>query len=51
MSDAPTHAFIPCGHKQMCAACAADGAIVQGLDERCPVCRQTFTCIIHIFEG
>ena len=29
MSDPPTHAFIPCGHKQICAACAADAAIVR----------------------
>lgn len=51
MSDTPTHAFIPCGHKQMCAACAADAVIVQGLDERCPICRQKFICIVQIFEG
>ena len=51
MGDPPTHAFIPCGHKQMCAACAADADIVQGLQEHCPVCRQRFICLARIYDN
>ncbi len=51
MSNPPTHAFIPCGHKQVCGTCAADASIVQGLKQKCPVCRQEFTCIVQIFEA
>lgn len=51
MISPPTHAFIPCGHKQLCGACAADGSIVQGLHQKCPVCRREFQCIVQIFEG
>ena len=65
MSDPPTHAFIPCGHKQICAACAADAAIVRpcsrieffftlvqvrGLGAKCPTCRRNFQSILHISE-
>jgi len=51
MMNPPTHAFIPCGHKQLCRECAADGSIVEGLRSNCPVCRRQFQCIVQIFDS
>ncbi len=51
MSNAPTHAFIPCGHKQLCGECAENADIIGGLATKCPVCRREFQCIVQIFDG
>jgi hypothetical protein len=51
MMNPPTHAFIPCGHKQLCHECAADDRIVEGLHKNCPVCRRQFQCIVQIFDS
>ena len=51
MNSPPTHAFIPCGHKHLCGACATDDSTLQALHQKCPVCRREFQCIVQIFEG
>ncbi len=51
MSEPPSHAFIPCGHKQLCRVCAEDDSIVAALGQKCPVCRRDFQCIVQIFDG
>ncbi len=51
MSNPPSHAFIPCGHKQFCRVCADDETVVRALSQKCPVCRREFQCIVQIFEG
>lgn len=51
MGNSPSHAFIPCGHKQLCGECAANDVILSGLAKKCPVCRQDFQCIVQIFDG
>ena len=50
MDNSPTHAFIPCGHKQICGACSTQKVIVDGLKGKCPTCRANFQAIVHIFE-
>ena len=37
-----THAFVPCGHRCACSACAAGVAA-------CPVCRATVTGLLRVF--
>jgi len=43
MDARKTHAFIPCGHRCVCASCAAKS-------ETCPLCRADFTGIMKIFD-
>mmetsp|Transcript_3916 Transcript_3916/g.9878 ORF Transcript_3916/g.9878 Transcript_3916/m.9878 type:complete len:105 (-) Transcript_3916:117-431(-) len=46
---AKTHAFIPCGHRELCANCVPKMLAEQGDSRRCPTCRQPFTDIKRIF--
>ena len=50
MENPPSHAFIPCGHKQICGACSEQKAIVDGLHGKCPTCRAAFEKLLHIYE-
>ena len=51
MTNPPTHAFIPCGHKQLCGECAANADIIRALAKKCPICRGQFQSIVQIFDG
>ena len=43
MNERKTHAFLPCGHKCVCASCAAKC-------QKCPICRADVTGIVKIFD-
>ena len=43
-----THAFIPCGHRCVCAACS-ETMLAQSDVVKCPVCRADFTQVVKIF--
>ena len=49
------HAFIPCGHLALCAACAAlyERAPEEHAWRRqgCPVCRTSYSKVMRIFRG
>ncbi|CAK9255562.1 unnamed protein product [Sphagnum jensenii] len=42
-------AFIHCGHRVCCVGCAQH--VEQGDNPRCPVCRQTVTGIVRVFDS
>jgi E3 ubiquitin-protein ligase MUL1 len=42
-------AFIHCGHRVCCVGCAQH--VEQGVNPRCPVCRQTVTGIVRVFDS
>lgn len=46
-SEPKSHAFIPCGHKCVCKACA-DAVIAK--NRECPMCRRTASLIVQIFD-
>jgi hypothetical protein len=50
-ANAPSHAFIPCGHKHICSECNGDPAVISALDGKCPFCSAPFSRILQIFEG
>ena len=41
-----SHLYVPCGHKCVCAACAAR---VMAGDALCPVCRMAATAVVKVF--
>ena len=47
LSEAKTHAVIPCGHKCLCRQCAVE---MQRRPSRCPLCKSEFDCIVQIFD-
>jgi len=49
MDAAPTHAFIPCGHRCVCLACSE--TIMSTSPRRCPVCRADATMAVLIYVG
>ncbi|KAH8962292.1 hypothetical protein BDL97_05G093200 [Sphagnum fallax] len=42
-------AFIYCGHRVCCVTCAQQ--VEQGTNPRCPVCRQTVSGIVRVFDS
>ena len=42
-----THAFVPCGHKCVCATCAAK---IMEQDATCPMCRAECSMFMRVFE-
>jgi hypothetical protein len=42
-------AFLHCGHRVCCVGCAQH--VEQGDNPRCPVCRQTVTGIVRVFDS
>jgi len=46
LSAAPTHAFVPCGHRCVCNACG--NAISQG-SQSCPICRAHVSSTLRVF--
>jgi hypothetical protein len=44
MSEAATHAAVPCGHRVLCAACHAATPLAE-----CPICRAVVTAFLRIY--
>lgn len=42
-------AFIHCGHRVCCVACAQ--RVEHGINPRCPVCRQSVTGIVRVYDS
>lgn len=49
MSVMKSHAFVPCGHRCVCADCGEDVLRAGGTAASCPVCRGSASSIIQIF--
>jgi hypothetical protein len=51
MSEAPTHAMIPCGHLCVGATCAdaASTKLWFSTNARCPVCRELASALVRIY--
>ena len=47
LTEARTHAVIPCGHKCLCSQCAI---VMQRGPLRCPLCQSGFDYIVQIFD-
>ena len=47
MARLPTHAFVPCGHRCVCAECAK--AVVEQRSGTCPLCRVQVEQALHVF--
>ena len=50
MSEPPTHAFIPCGHRTLCTSCANNRAVTGSFNKKCPTCRANYKSLIQIFD-
>lgn len=46
LTNKRNYAFIPCGHRALCAKCARDQDKFNG---KCSICREDFNCIVKIF--
>lgn len=49
MTSERSHAFVPCGHRCVCAACSAEILRVGKAVAECPVCRTPATGALQIF--
>lgn len=47
LAASKTHAFVPCGHRCVCADCG--GAVVEQAAATCPICRAVVEHVLQIF--
>jgi hypothetical protein len=50
LDNTKTHAFVPCGHRCACNACAEAIFVLESENRNCPVCRQPATGIMRVFQ-